>query len=332
MAEGKTKVEKWEAFDKEAWEVAGPPIKLIGLLSFYDENPAWLAAAIASLSKIGIDHVVALDGAYQLFPGGKASSAPEQHEAIVQTCAGLGCGLTLHVPSRVWAGNEVEKRSKMFEIAESFAEPDHDWYVVIDADETVKYAPSDLRNRLLHSEHDAASVLFWNREQPRTEQERQFHWEPISKVEIPILFRAVPELRVIGTHFTYKAGDGRILWGLGDDKSSGLVEDFHDLTDCFVIDHRSAFRGKVRADAQKRYYQLREASKIEQPDCCRCDREPDVLVHTNFSRGKDGELLGQSVHACQEHADEIEAESLAQLADLGVDPTKIDWGSFSVAT
>jgi hypothetical protein len=339
MARGKhskSKTEKWAeaaetpAFDQAKWEAAGPPMRIIALLSWYDESSAFLAAAIASLSKVGVDHLVAVDGAYALLPDGKHASPPEQAETIAATCEGLGIGSTIHVPDRKWLENEVGKRTFMFELGELVANPD-DWFLVLDADEVVKHAPTDLRARLRDSEDDAAAVMFWNREEPKTEQAKQFNWEPITKVAIPILFRAGLGLHVTGTHFTYRTEDGRTLWGLGDDKSSGLVEDFLDLTANFVIDHKSAFRSKHRATQQRSYYKLRESAGIERPNCCRCDGKPDVLVHTNFSRDKNGDLLGQSVHACQEHADEIEVESFAQLEELGIDPKTINWGAFKAA-
>jgi hypothetical protein len=65
-------------------------MKLIGLLSFYDEAPSWLSAAIASHHPAGLTHLVVCDGAYELFPDGRARSGIEQYDAINATCEGLG--------------------------------------------------------------------------------------------------------------------------------------------------------------------------------------------------------------------------------------------------
>src|ERR1700744_6380021 len=101
-------------------------MRIIGLCSFYDEEPKLLAAMLASGSKLPIDHWVILDGAYGSYPGGHASSRIEQHEMIARTCNGLGVGWTIHVPSTTWRGNEVEKRDRLFAYGHLAAEPG-DW-------------------------------------------------------------------------------------------------------------------------------------------------------------------------------------------------------------
>jgi hypothetical protein len=53
-------------------------VNLIGILCWFDERPAALAGVVAGLAKAGVSHVVAVDGAYSLFPnaprGRRASS------------------------------------------------------------------------------------------------------------------------------------------------------------------------------------------------------------------------------------------------------------------
>jgi hypothetical protein len=43
----------------------GKPMKIIGLLSFYDESPAWLSACVAGIGR-WCDGLIAVDGAYAL--------------------------------------------------------------------------------------------------------------------------------------------------------------------------------------------------------------------------------------------------------------------------
>jgi hypothetical protein len=81
-----------------------PHVRLIAALSWFDESPAWLSELVASLARAEVDHVVALDGSYALFPGAEAWSGTEQHDAIVHTARGCGMGCTLHVPSGAVAG------------------------------------------------------------------------------------------------------------------------------------------------------------------------------------------------------------------------------------
>jgi hypothetical protein len=125
-------------------------MKLVGLLSFYDEPVPTLLACIASLAEHGVDELVAVDGAYGLYPGGRARSHPDQHAAIVLACRELGMSCTLHAPRTVWRGNEVEKRTFMFSLAWATAR-DGDWFWVMDADQVVLETPTDhRRNEPLH--------------------------------------------------------------------------------------------------------------------------------------------------------------------------------------
>lgn len=312
------------AAPRPAESPAEPP-KIIALLSWYDEDPSWLVASLASLSKLGVDHVVALDGAYILLPEGKNVSPPEQHSAIVEICLGMGVGLTLHVPDNVWVGNEVEKRSFLFQLGEQIARPNKDFYFVVDADEVMKDCPGDVKKRLAESKFDAARVTLLNRKPPSTGQEHEFAWDPNSKVALPKFFRAIPGLRVVGNHYTYALPDGRKLWGQGDGMTSGLVEDYLNLED-LTIDHRTATRDKYRRKLQCDYYDRRERMNIEHSTCSRCDEPPTRLFPTNFSRDpENGDLLGWSVWVCEHHADEVADESLKQLHGLGIDPRAIDW-------
>ena len=57
-------------------------MKIVGLLSWYDEDPLWLEQAATSAFLL-CDEVIALDGPYMAFPGvTAATSPPEQQEAL----------------------------------------------------------------------------------------------------------------------------------------------------------------------------------------------------------------------------------------------------------
>lgn len=277
-------------------------MRVIGLLSWYDEQPKWLAASIASLGKkIGLDHLVAVDGAYQLLPEGENASAQEQREVINDTCAAMDIGLTMHVPDTVWMGNEVEKRSRMFELGQFVANEGEDWFMVIDADEVLKTCPGDVRQRLEESPHDAGQVTFLTRAKVQAHLAQQFQWDEVSRSQIPIFFRAVKGgIRVVGNHYTYVTADGRKLWGHGFDKTSGDLEKFLDLSDV-EIDHRTEWRTLQRRDKQKRYYQRRDEMVIESACCVDCEEPGTHITHIELKKNADGSVEAWSVAACDEH-------------------------------
>ena len=109
-------------------------MRLVGLLSFFDESPDWLYKSVVSLSALPVTDLVALDGPYPLYPSEDDTSPDSNYEAIEAACRDTGIALHYFSEGRL---SEVEKRSRMFEIAEGFTTED-DWYMVIDADERVE--------------------------------------------------------------------------------------------------------------------------------------------------------------------------------------------------
>lgn len=251
-------------------------VRLIGCLSFYDESPAFLAAAISSLARVEVDHLVAVDGAYALLPGGRASSGIEQQQTIAETALACGMGLSLHVPETTWAGDEVEKRSFMFALAETVAHPNQDWYFVMDADQVVSH-PINLKAQLAQTGLHAAEATFW--EQPDTSNAKaqkaaqQFVWPRTTETQVRILFRAIPGLRVEGNHWTYVTPDGRKLWG--NEKVKDGLEPALDLTS-LRVEHRTNFRDKARRKQQYAYYSRRSELATETPPCDKCGQAPGV--------------------------------------------------------
>lgn len=295
-------------------------MKLIGLLSWYDENPAWLSSSIISFAQAGMDHLVAVDGAYALLPGGKAASGFEQHEAILETCRTLGIGLTLHVPDQPWEGNEVEKRTFLFRLGQRFARARKDWFVVIDADEVVVKAPNDLKALLKNAEdYDAATVTFIER-RPKTKKAEElaakFKWEEESRFPIRIIFRTIPGIKCEGNHYTYVTPDGRTLWG--NETVKGIAPAL-DLKGLFVVDHRTNFRSLSRADRQKDYYKTRDKYGIELGTCSRCASPAVEVVPEGWEPHPDGLAAGWSP-VCALHKLDVEAEGRAIVKRLGYTP------------
>src|SRR4051812_14016537 len=104
--------------------------KIVGLLSWYDESPTWLAECIVSLAGT-IDHLIAVDGGYQFFPGAieRPLSKIEESDIITHACNGAGIGLTLHRQHAAFEGNEVEKRSLALDLAYNVAR-EEDWLLI----------------------------------------------------------------------------------------------------------------------------------------------------------------------------------------------------------
>lgn len=233
-------------------------MRILVLLSFYDERPEWLSACVASCAKFA-DHVVAVDGAYGLYPDGAPASPAGQAEAIWHTAGALGMGVTLLAPQTVWAGNEVHKRSTMFALAETIAASD-DWYFVMDADQVVSDVRCDLKARLEATDLDAGEVMFWCHREQHDPQERPFVSPMLERQgAVRVLFRAIPGLRVQGRHYQYVTPDGRILWGdYPTERAEDLQDDIH-------IEHRCHLRDLGRAKAARDYYRRRDELKIEVP-------------------------------------------------------------------
>lgn len=215
-------------------------MKLIAILSWYDEPAEWLAACVASLCKAGVEHVVAVDGAYAAYPEASLNprSGAEQHAAILETCHAMQAGSTVYSPFEAWQGNEVEKRSYGFRLAEQVAESG-DWYWVMDADQVV-IRSSGLLDDLASTPLDVAESWFY---------ERNALNDP-TRFSLRNLFRAIPGLRVVGNHYTYMTMDGRRLWGDGRLEPSLITR--------AEVEHRTWLRPRARQQKQNDYYRRRD--------------------------------------------------------------------------
>lgn len=219
-------------------------MRIISLLSWFDERTSWLAELVASMARAGVDHVVAVDGAFMLYPDARGASPSEQAQTVIAAALGAGMGVTVHAPAHPWLENEVEKRSFLFAAGHLIAEPGVDWLWVCDSDEVIETVVGP-RARLEASEFDAGEVTL-------VESDGQY---PIRK-----LFRAHPAgIRVEGHHARYVNGVGDVLWDARDVEGWVAAEDCWDVR----VRHRGHERPQRRLDARDDYYALRDDLGVE---------------------------------------------------------------------
>jgi hypothetical protein len=242
-------------------------MKLVALLAWYDERPDMLRDMIASLPLLGVDHLVAVDGAYAIFPSAKPASARSQRNAIMAAASDAGIGCTVHVPTTVWEGNETAKRRFLFKAGELVSEPD-DWYFVVDADEVVLRAPEDLKDTLANTPLDAAQAVLLDAPAPGDVihgivgeddgENMPMILEGRLTNHLPMFFRAIRGLSVAWAHNQYVTPDGRYLW-------AGTMEVRPEPAlrlPGVVVDHRFN-RTHERRTAATSYYYRRETEGIE---------------------------------------------------------------------
>jgi hypothetical protein len=226
-------------------------LRLIACVSWFDEPAHFLTELTASMGKAGIDHAVFCDGAYALYPQGRASSGSDQHDAIAAAAAEAGMGVTIHVPPAPWPGNEVEKRTALFALGHAVAQPGVDWLWVCDADELITEAPG-LREHLQQTKSDVASVMVWEGDRLSNSQ---WNAQLLRK-----LFRAHPKgIRVERYHARYLDGDDRVLWN----PNAPLQEVPGDELSVVRVQHRPAQRHPDRLKARATYYDLRTKHQVE---------------------------------------------------------------------
>jgi hypothetical protein len=286
-------------------------VRLHGLLSWYDERERDLASCLAALAGAGFDHVVAIDGAYELFPGGQARSPARQRLAVSAETEQLGLGLTLHVPDKPWPGNEVEKRTALFDLAFAVSAPG-DWWLVLDADEKITQAPADLAIRLARAEEDVAEIKLRDFDAAKG-------IEPDKPLDTTVirLFRRQP-IRLEGNHWTHKDAEGRVISGRQDQTEVPIL----DLTDVMTMEHRRALRGEDRLVAQYAYYQAVSERGDEIGPCEYCGK-PGVeymAVEWRMVGDKPRALLKDVCKRCR-YEQQFAAREFFEA--LGVDPDKV---------
>jgi hypothetical protein len=292
-------------------------MKVIALVSWFEENPRWLRDAILSLDGLA-DVVVAADGAYATFPQAKAKSGLKQYHAIERASAKIGATCHIHTPSEPWQGGEVQKRSAMFGLGLQHAVPNEDWYLVFDADERVVTVDVPrVRELLATTPLDVGQVMF---DEPGATDHKTW--------PVPIVFRAIPGLHVVGSHYTYRLPDGRYLWGNARNRRLAPR-----VALPIVVEHLTRQRADARRRRSKAYYNHRDANGLESDsgkgwcgwDGCeeRAVRNVEVdLRHWYVNGGYHG-MLGDWITACDKHARMAEARKRYIIAGYGGDPDKV---------
>lgn len=287
-------------------------MRIVGLLSFWNEPVEAVAACLTTLrDRVGMEALVALDGAYAMFPGATPASPRDRQAAVALACRELGVDCRLVVPTRVWAG-EVEKRTALFEFGLAHAEPG-DWFFVQDADVVVLEAAADLRERLAATDRPAANVRVRDAAAPANHPAWPKEYDSLRP-----LFRAQP-IHLETNHFTYLGADGEVLWqGGGADEVPGL-----DLTEHVLLEHRPNVRDRVRQEAKHVYYVDRDEAAIELGDCA-CGAAATGRVEVGWRRSRDGSVVADRiVDACDRCSRRLRARARRELLRVGVDPATV---------
>ena len=113
-------------------------VRVCAAIAWHDETVEFLYRAVTSLEGL-VDEILAVDGAWKLFPNGAPASAPDQEEAIWAAARAIGIPVRVKVPDRVWE-SQVEKRAALMELAGEHSE----WILVLDADEYIASSDPDV--------------------------------------------------------------------------------------------------------------------------------------------------------------------------------------------
>lgn len=287
-------------------------MNLIALLSWFDEPTPTLVDCLKALAVAGVDHVVAVDGRYALYPADHDQSHPNEYATIILACRELGMRCTIHQPDGPWERGEVEKRTFLFALGLSVAEPG-DWFWVQDADQVVMSVPDDFKARLEVTEHDVAEVEICD---VVALQANQPNWPPYFTMRA--LFRAQP-ITVGPAHCMYRADDGSLLWGYECD---GRMAPALDLSADVLVEHRPNQRSMERQRAKLTYYTQRDAAGIERGPCESCG-EPSTGLQPTRWRWTDIGPVADWMECCDQHATQVQAENTVELRELGIDPDSI---------
>lgn len=261
-------------------------MNLYGIISWYDESPSWLASSVASLAKIGVDHVIAVDGRYPHFHSelsGPSYSPPEQSEAVMLACDSMGMGLTLSkLPQPML---EPDKRQYCFRLVEAIATPMVDWCTIIDADELIWEGGIDVKRELATLEspiHCAAGRIATTidphgRPEPDNDVSDRTE-ENFQKLPIGMSFaclqtrywRVMHDMSVPVNHYDFFATDDQgKRWNIRPGMGGEVIRGGRDACEIHTIDanqlilHRKNHRTYLRREAKKAYYTTRDELRLE---------------------------------------------------------------------
>lgn len=216
-------------------------MKITAALAWYDEKPETLRRMIHSLAGT-CDTLVALDGAWQLFPDAAKQSAIAEGLAIIEATQAAGVELVIRTPEQLF-DSQVAKRAELMRLANT-TEPD--WVLVIDADEHIEHTdPAALRAALAVTSSDVARVQIRN----IGRDIRNTTPGPIRR-----LYRAATKPTVETAHNGYRTHDGRWLHG---DPAFVQLEPAVDLSAHLQLVHDHDARDFPRHLRSRRYYMER---------------------------------------------------------------------------
>lgn len=275
-------------------------MRVVAILVWFDEPSEWLEKLPASLKGVAT-HMVALDGRYSRFPSELNRSPKENYDALRRGCYAAGIELLID-RGRVYEGDEVEKRTESFQIAEAITSPD-DWYMIIDGDMYAHTLKPHATNRLLRStdKHVAAARLVED--------------GLIQCEGFPTFFRAHRGLRCHVNHYTYVTDSGLILRG---DAKADVVPFVQSPV---VLHHFNKKRPRERTALAEKYYKQRQADRTEYGDCQYCgEQQASLKVPDEWYWGPNQDLRARWFEACERCA-VTRGDGLAgELQRLGADP------------
>jgi len=226
---------------------------------FYDEPLDLLAASVSSLIGV-VDHLVAVDGAYMLYPDAQPSSDPQQMRLIEEICRGGRVGLTTHTPTHTWSGNEVQKRNHALRLAEAVTREDG-WYLIHDADCVITKVSSNWHQDVENIPQDwgAATVdVRIVQNLPGIAVDPADNYQPYR-----LMYRAVRRMLYGPSHFVVHAPDpatNEVICISGPNELEPVAA--YDATHLLKVDHRLDRPEYRRVNARK-YYVQRERYGIE---------------------------------------------------------------------
>lgn len=225
---------------------------IIGLVSWWEEDAAWLIRCVAGLSRFA-SHVIAVDGAYENMEGAYDAprSSGNQADAIVAAADGYGMGLTLHQPPEPWHGDQVAKRTFMFNLAALIAGPG-DWLYIADADEIVTQVPADLYEQLDQAAKDGFEAC--------TVEQSDLPGRGVQPCRRFYLYD--PSLRVEGGHWRFVAGPRSKPRLVRGDERTEKVLPAREING-FRFEHWSELRNPHRREKQRGYYRKRHEEQLE---------------------------------------------------------------------
>ncbi len=253
----------------------GGSLKVVGVLTWYDESASWLSTAVCGFGRV-CDEIVAIDGAYSMYPGARPRSHPDQAEAILAACETMGIGCTIHRPSDLFYGQEVDKRNVSLKYAGARLTPGEDWIMVFDADYQIMLLedPAIVREKLENTDKNVVTYTILDGHDILADEVTA---EVCMDVAIDTdwtirdrgIFRWTDDLRYGPSHFFLQGTyDGEVEWLRGPDLypsgASIVAAEADHLGRHLVVVHRNAKRAKVRRDAAAGYYAMREQHGFEE--------------------------------------------------------------------